>query len=91
MLTLAHIFYSGTVQGVGFRYTVKRLAADLKLKGWVRNSNDGRVEMAVEGEQKTVDELLKRIDERYEGCIRDKRMNWGSPREEFQDFEIRFY
>ena len=41
------IFYSGRVQGVGFRYTTKQLAAEFDVTGWVRNLPDGRVELLV--------------------------------------------
>lgn len=48
------VFYSGRVQGVGFRYTVKRIAGGYEVTGWVRNLPDGRVElqaMSTEGEE----------------------------------------
>ncbi len=41
------VFYSGRVQGVGFRYTTKQLAAEFEVTGWVRNLPDGRVELLV--------------------------------------------
>jgi acylphosphatase len=41
------IFYSGRVQGVGFRYTTKKLATEFDVTGWVRNLPDGRVELLV--------------------------------------------
>jgi acylphosphatase len=44
-----HYLISGRVQGVGFRMFVRRLAAELKLKGWVRNLRDGRVEAWAQG------------------------------------------
>lgn len=41
------VYYSGRVQGVGFRYTTKQLAAGFDVTGWVRNLPDGRVELLV--------------------------------------------
>ena len=43
------IFYSGRVQGVGFRYTAKTVAAGFEITGTVRNLPDGRVELVAEG------------------------------------------
>lgn len=39
------VLYSGRVQGVGFRYAVKRIAGGYEVTGWVRNLPDGRVEL----------------------------------------------
>src|ERR1017187_6490577 len=56
----AQIKVSGQVQGVGFRPFVFRLAQELGLAGWVRNDNEG-VEIAVEGEQPQVMQLIERL------------------------------
>jgi acylphosphatase len=60
----AHVLVSGIVQGVGYRAWTERNARDLGLMGWVRNLDDGRVEILVEGEKKHVDELIDRC---YDG------------------------
>jgi len=57
----AHIFYTGRVQGVGFRYTAEGLATGLKLTGWVKNLADGRVEMMCEGSRAKIERLLSEI------------------------------
>ena len=55
------IYYSGTVQGVGFRHTVRSLAADFEVKGFVRNLPDGRVHLVVEGDPAEIRILLNQI------------------------------
>jgi acylphosphatase len=52
-----HIVVSGRVQGVGFRYATQREASRLGLRGWVRNTDDGKVEIVVEGDLAAVDAL----------------------------------
>src|SRR5471030_2081507 len=44
------VFYSGRVQGVGFRYTARTVAAGFEITGYVRNLPDGRVELVAEGD-----------------------------------------
>ena len=56
-----HIFFSGRVQGVGFRYTATHLARPLDLTGWVENLRDGRVEMEVQGRSEAIERLLSQL------------------------------
>ncbi len=44
-----HVIICGDVQGVGYRYTMRMIAADAGVSGWVRNRRDGTVEAEVEG------------------------------------------
>ena len=88
MTTQSHIFYSGTVQGVGFRYTVERFAVILKLTGWVKNCSDGRVEILVEGPQEDIEKLLHQVDAHFEGYIQDKEVSFSSSDGKFKDFQI---
>ena len=53
-----HVYISGRVQGVFFRAETQRTAVNLKLTGWVRNMEDGRVEALFEGEDADVDKML---------------------------------
>ena len=57
----AHITYSGTVQGVGFRWTAQSVANSLKLTGWVKNCSDGTVEVMCKGEEADVKKFIKKI------------------------------
>lgn len=60
-MTGKHVFYSGRVQGVGFRYTVRQIAKGYDVVGWVRNLPDGRVELLVGGEPREVADFLQTI------------------------------
>ena len=53
-----HVYISGRVQGVCFRAMTQQTALNLKLTGWVRNMNDGRVEALLEGEDAAVDQMV---------------------------------
>lgn len=57
------VFYEGRVQGVGFRFTVKQLARGYDVIGWVRNLDDGRVEMQCSGDLEEVEAFLEGIVE----------------------------
>ncbi|HEY5707467.1 MAG TPA: acylphosphatase [Terrimicrobiaceae bacterium] len=57
------VFYEGYVQGVGFRWTTKRIAQGYDVRGWVRNLADGRVELQVSGEDEEVAAFLRALRE----------------------------
>lgn len=84
-----HIFYSGHVQGVGFRYTVKSVAAGFEVLGTVRNLIDGRVEMVGEGQREELEAFRSAIREAgLEHFIRNEEITWGEATGEFRGFEI---
>jgi len=56
-----HVFISGNVQGVGFRYFTKKNAHSLGINGWVKNLPDGRVEAVFEGRDEDVVEMINRV------------------------------
>jgi acylphosphatase len=86
----AHVFISGWVQGVGFRYWTKTTALKLGLTGWVRNLPDSRVEAIFEGPKERVEEMVERCQK---GPIwtgdNEVKVEWKKARKEFVDFEIR--
>jgi len=57
------VLYEGYVQGVGFRWTTRRIAQGYDVFGWVRNLPDGRVELQVSGEDEEVAAFLQAIRE----------------------------
>jgi acylphosphatase len=60
-LTRRHVVVRGVVQGVGFRWFVKELADSMGLSGWVRNLEDGSVELEAEGSTAAMDEFERRL------------------------------
>ena len=84
-----HIFYSGRVQGVGFRYTTKNVAMGYEVTGAVRNLPDGRVELVAEGQRAELEEFLKGIQDSDVGAfIRGEAKTWSEAKNEFRGFEI---
>ncbi len=84
----AHIFYSGTVQGVGFRYTTVGYAQELKLTGWVRNLPDGRVEILAQGDKTSIEVLCQRLDHHFDGYIKDKTIDYVEPQDPLKNFQV---
>ena len=58
-----HAVIRGDVQGVGFRYFVLRKAHQLGLRGWVRNNDDGTVELVAEGARQDLEQLKRAVGE----------------------------
>jgi acylphosphatase len=84
-----HIFYSGNVQGVGFRYSVKSVAAGFEIVGIVRNLIDGRVELVGEGPREELEAFRTAVREAgLEHFIRNEEISWGEATGEFRGFEI---
>jgi acylphosphatase len=69
MAVARQVFYSGKVQGVGFRYTAQRIAGGFAVSGYVRNLRDGRVELLAEGEPDQVDAFLAAVARAMAGGI----------------------
>jgi acylphosphatase len=83
------IFYSGRVQGVGFRYTVKSVASGFEVTGTVRNLPDGRVELIAEGAKAQLEAFRRGIRESgLEHFIDKEDVGWGEAKNEFRGFEI---
>jgi acylphosphatase len=83
------ILYSGHVQGVGFRYTARSVAAGFEVTGLVRNLLDGRVELVAEGPREELEAFRKAIREAgLEHFVRNEEVNWAEATGEFRGFEI---
>ena len=86
-----HIFVTGRVQGVFFRQSTKVMAIKNNVKGWVRNLDDGRVEIVAQGETQDIDNLAhwcktgpanSRVDE-FE-------LSEENVTDEFENFEVKY-
>lgn len=81
----------GEVQGVFYRAHSAERARELGLCGWVCNMPDGSVEMCLQGDPETIQEM---IDWCYEGApasqVEDIEVDWGESGEKFESFEIRY-
>jgi len=87
----AHIFVRGTVQGVGYRWSIQRMARRLGVKGWVRNLPDGRVEAVLEGLKDKVEELIEWAKRGPPWAVVESvEVYWEKYKGEFRDFEIRY-
>jgi len=83
------VLYSGRVQGIGFRYTAKTVAAGFDLTGIIRNLPDGHVELIAEGHRDELEAFRAAIlAAGLAGFIRDEQVSWTAAENKFRGFEI---
>jgi acylphosphatase len=83
------VVYSGHVQGVGFRYTVKSLALGYEVAGTIRNLPDGGVELVAEGAEDELKAFQQAVrDSGLGGLVRHEDEYWNEARGGFRGFEI---
>ena len=91
MKSRSHLFITGMVQGVFFRYTTKSEADRLGLKGWVKNLMNGGVEVIVEGEKGDVEKLIAWCYVGPSGAIvRSVDCEWEDYTGEYSFFSIKY-
>jgi acylphosphatase len=91
MSKTVQVFYEGRVQGVGFRYSARRVAAGFDVAGYVRNLPDGRVELVASGDPEEVDGFLDALrDSELAGHIAGEAMVDIVKPAGLRGFEIRF-
>jgi acylphosphatase len=83
------IFFTGRVQGVGFRYTALQVAKEFEVSGYVRNLSDGRVQLEVEGDAVEVKRYVEAIEERMHGYVRSIERTADSRSASFAGFGIK--
>jgi acylphosphatase len=82
------IYYTGRVQGVGFRATAAEIARDYPVTGWVKNLDDGRVQLLVEGPEASVDAFLKAVHKRWEKNIDKEEVEKQKVSGKLKGFEV---
>lgn len=83
------IWFSGHVQGVGFRYSTVQVAKEFEVSGFVQNLNDGRVLVEAEGEKPEIDRFIKAVEERMHGHVRKTERRSEKRDPQFSGFLIR--
>ena len=87
----AHVFVSGNVQGVSFRYYTTQQASKKNIDGWVKNLPDGRVEAVFEGPEEKVQEMVNWCHQGSPAArVEDVEVDWSTATDEFSDFHVRY-
>jgi acylphosphatase len=84
------VYYSGSVQGVGFRATAVRVASGHAVRGWVRNLSDGGVELFADGAPAAVDAFLRDLRNRMSGHIDGEEATEAEADESLTGFRVRY-
>ncbi len=83
------VFFSGHVQGVGFRYTCLQVSKEFEVTGFVSNLADGRVHLEAQGEKCQIEAFIKCIEERMHGHIRKTERSSRKQPQYLRGFVIR--
>ena len=82
-------YFSGRVQGVGFRYTVQNLALQYNVHGYVKNMADGRVELVMEGPESEMKSLVDDVAQKMNGYIKRVDQSTAPATGEFKQFYVK--
>ncbi len=84
------MYFSGVVQGIGFRFTAKCLGDRYRVRGWVRNLADGRVELVAEGEPQILSGFLDDLKSEFKMQIREVEVKEEAFSGKYKNFQIAF-
>jgi len=84
------VYFSGHVQGVGFRYTARWVARDFGVVGFVRNLPDGRVHLVAEGEPDELNLFVEAIQAKMQGLIRNVQTTEAPATGRFTRFDVSY-
>ncbi len=86
-----HLIIKGRVQGVFYRHNAKKKALALNLKGYVKNLDNGDVEIIAEGPEDKLNELIKWC---WHGSpfskVENIEVKWSNPENEYTDFFVKY-
>ncbi len=82
-------YFTGHVQGVGFRYTVLQVAREFEVSGFVSNLPDGRVHLEAEGSPEQVNAFVAAVEKRMHGHVRKVDRASAVRARQFQGFTIK--
>ena len=86
-----HLNFSGAVQGVGFRFTVRKIANRYEVTGFVKNLPNGDVEVVTEGDREVVESFISAIySSSLSGYIRNVKKESSPATGEYSGFNIKF-
>ena len=84
------VYFSGRVQGVGFRYTTRQIASRYAVRGFVKNLHDGRVVLVVEGDAGELERFLAAVEAELDRHIEHRESAALPASGEFTGFEVRY-
>lgn len=84
------VYFTGRVQGVGFRYQTCEIARQFAVDGHVRNLPDGRVEAVIEGDAAEVDRFQQAVSDAMKRNITGVSVEPGMPTEDRSGFHVRY-
>ena len=88
--TAKKVVFKGHVQGVGFRYTIHRIAGRYDLTGYVKNLSDGTVETLLQGTAANIQSALDEIQDKFGGYIRNTHVTDRMANPQYTDFRITY-
>jgi acylphosphatase len=83
------VFFTGRVQGVGFRFSTLQVAKEFEVAGFVANLPDGRVHLEAEGREEEVEAFVSAVETRMHGYVRTAERSAGKRPPQFTGFTIK--